>query len=617
MSTPTGRGLPEKIGHYKIVSELGRGGMGVVYKAFEESLNRFVAIKVLGDHLAADEQFLSRFTREARAAGGLSHPNVIPIYFIGEDDGLHYFAMEYVSGRSVQSMIRSEGRIDNPRASQIILQAAHGLAAAHDNGIIHRDIKPANLMVDDRGVVKIADFGVALPAEVQTKLTATGALMGTPGYLSPEQCMGESIDQRTDIYALGVTYFEMLTGRMPFNAESPLALLRQILQDDPPDVSQLNAEVDDDAKRILKKMIARNRDERYQTCHELIPDLEEYLAARKVRSVTASLATRSNAAPGAASTPTALVGAETVAAAQTVAQTAVPPTQVTAPGNAPFVQPVTQPAPIVPPAPPPVQKKKSSFALIAAVAILAFVAAVAGAGMIGYKYVHGFFTTTKASVLPMTSTVAPAPTTPSGGTDTGLELSNSKLSPLDSTQAIATSSISSGGQAPPPVGTTHVKIVQKIAQNEPPRIVIAPPPPPPAHHSGVAVVVQGESSLNGAVSDVLNAEVSSAGLQAVNPDDLSSSASVAALLDRLRGKAGTLLVARIEPTGEREIHYMGRSDTAYSSRVTVTAYDVASGRPIGARGSGSIEYTSINAGKKAEEVVGPLAQKAVEAIQSQ
>jgi eukaryotic-like serine/threonine-protein kinase len=609
MSTPTGRGLPEKIGHYKIVSELGRGGMGVVYKAFEESLNRFVAIKVLGDHLASDEQFLSRFTREARAAGGLSHPNVIPIYFIGEDNGLHYFAMEYVSGRSVQSMIRSEGRIDNPRASQIILQAAQGLAAAHDNGIIHRDIKPANLMVDDRGVVKIADFGVALPAEVQTKLTATGALMGTPGYLSPEQCMGESIDQRTDIYALGVTYFEMLTGRMPFNAESPLALLRQILQDDPPDVSQLNAEVDDDAKRILKKMIARNRDERYQTCHELIPDLEEYLAARKVRSVTASLATRSNAAPGAAFTPTAIVGAETVAAAKTV----VPATQVTAPGNAPFVQPVTQPAPIVPPAPPPVQKKKSSFALIAAVAILAFVATVAGAGMIGYKYVHGFFSTTKASVLPMTSTVAPAPVKSSGGTDTGVELSDAKPSPLDSTQPIPPS----GGQAPSPVrtgeapvlhGKPPVKIAQ-VAQND-------PPPPPPAHHTGVAVVVQGESALNGAVSDVLNSEVSSAGLQAVNPDDLSPSASTAALLDRLRGKAGTLLVARIEPTGEREIHYMGRSDTAYSSRVTVTAYDVASGRPIGARGSGSIEYTSINAAKKAEEVVGPLAQKAVEAIQN-
>src|SRR3954454_2756720 len=128
MTASRGNVLPEKIGHYKVVSELGRGGMGVVYKAHEESLNRFVAIKVLGDHLASDEQFLSRFTREARAAGAVSHPNVIPIYFIGNDDGRHYFAMEYVSGRSVQAMIRQEGRIGNPRAAQIILQAAQGLA---------------------------------------------------------------------------------------------------------------------------------------------------------------------------------------------------------------------------------------------------------------------------------------------------------------------------------------------------------------------------------------------------------------------------------------------------------------------------------------------------------
>ena len=136
-----------------------------------------------------------------------------------------------------------------------------------------------------------------------SRRTATGALMGTPGYLSPEHCMGEPIDLRADIYALGVTYYEMLTGRMPFNAESPMALLRQILQEDPPDVTQLNSEVDADSKRILMKMIARNRDERYQTCHELIADLEEYLAARGVRNVTASLASRSAAAPGAAATP--------------------------------------------------------------------------------------------------------------------------------------------------------------------------------------------------------------------------------------------------------------------------------------------------------------------------
>ncbi|OYV96528.1 MAG: hypothetical protein B7Z68_05500, partial [Acidobacteria bacterium 21-70-11] len=227
---------PSKIGHYTIVSELGRGGMGVVYKAHEESLNRFVAIKVLGEHLCTDPTFVARFVREAQAAAALSHPNIIQIFFIGEDEGRHFFVMEYVSGKSLLAMVREEGRIDNPRAAQFMLQAANGLAVAHDKGFLHRDIKPANLMVDERGLLKIADFGLALPQDAATRLTATGMLMGTPGYLSPEQCRGEAVDRRTDIYSLGVTFFELLSGHTPFHADSPLALLRKILEEEPPDI---------------------------------------------------------------------------------------------------------------------------------------------------------------------------------------------------------------------------------------------------------------------------------------------------------------------------------------------------------------------------------------------
>src|SRR5947207_8689715 len=249
---------PEKIGHYTIVSELGRGGMGVVYKARDASLNRFVAIKVLGEQLTEDATFLQRFVREAQAAAGLSHPNIVQIYFIGEDNGHPYFVMEYVSGRSLDQLLRAEGRIDNPRASQIILQAAHGLAAAHDMGIIHRDIKPANLILDDRGLLKIADFGLALPVDAHTQLTATGMFVGTPGYLAPEQCRGEKADHRTDIYALGITYYQLLTGTPPFKGESPLALLKQILDEEPPDVTTVNPDVDPESRRILQKMICKD-----------------------------------------------------------------------------------------------------------------------------------------------------------------------------------------------------------------------------------------------------------------------------------------------------------------------------------------------------------------------
>ena len=228
--------------------------MGVVYKAHEESLNRFVAIKVLGEHLAEDHSYVQRFVREAQSAAKLNHPNIVQIYAIGEDertallrDGVR------VRHQPAELISRAAARWRPRSAARIILQAAAGLQAAHERGIIHRDIKPANLMIDDRGLVKIADFGLALPmASAAARLTATGMFMGTPGYLSPEQCLDEDVDHRTDIYSLGVTFFEALTGRIPFKADSPLALLRQIVDVEPPDVRDLNPEVDDAAREILR-----------------------------------------------------------------------------------------------------------------------------------------------------------------------------------------------------------------------------------------------------------------------------------------------------------------------------------------------------------------------------
>ncbi|MGZ8711208.1 MAG: protein kinase domain-containing protein, partial [Thermoanaerobaculia bacterium] len=366
--------MQEKIGPYTVVSQLGRGGMGVVYKGRDESLNRFVAIKVLTEKLSEDPTYLQRFVREAQAAASLSHPNVVQIYFTGQDDEGHpYFVMEYVAGRSLDQVLRSEGRIDNPRASQLMLQAAHGLAAAHDLGIIHRDIKPANLMLDDRGVVKIADFGLALPADAETHLTATGMFVGTPGYLSPEQCAGEKADHRTDIYALGVTYYMLLTGTPPFRGQSPLALMKQILDANPPDVTTVNPNVDPESRRILAKMIAKEREERYQTCHELVADLENLLATMGVRSMTAGLATRT----AASSSPAALAAmvAPTMAIASPVAANPAPPpaAEVTL-RETPLVAAPTSPAMALPPT-----KKGLSSRTILVAALLAFVLLAGGA----------------------------------------------------------------------------------------------------------------------------------------------------------------------------------------------------------------------------------------------
>lgn len=281
--------MEKRIGHYEIISELGRGGMGVVLKAHEQSLNRYVALKVLGEHLSEDPSYVQRFLREARSAAALNHPNIVQIYSVDEFEGKHYFAMEFVSGKSVLQMIRSEGKIEPVESARLCLQAASGLAAAHEKNIIHRDIKPANLMVDERGLLKITDFGLALLGGGASRLTATGMFMGTPGYLSPEQCRDEEIDARTDIYSLGVTLFEMLTGSIPFKADSPLALLRQILEVEPPDVRDLNPEVPEGLRQILKKMMAKNRDERYASADLLAHDLQQWLESQGKSTVASAL----------------------------------------------------------------------------------------------------------------------------------------------------------------------------------------------------------------------------------------------------------------------------------------------------------------------------------------
>lgn len=266
--------MKTQLGHYDIVAELGRGGMGVVYKGYESSLNRYVAIKVLAESLAHDESVKERFLREARSMASLNDPHIIQIYFIGEHEGQTFFVMEFVEGESLGSLLKREGKLRPDQAARVIFQTAMGLASAHDKGVVHRDIKPGNLMVNSRGAIKIADFGIALVTQdFSKKLTSTGEFVGTPGYLSPEVCLGKPVDSRSDIFSLGIVLFEMLTGRMPFTDESPLGLMLEVVRAEIPDVRQLNADVDAELSRILTRMIAKDPNERYNNCHELAEDL--------------------------------------------------------------------------------------------------------------------------------------------------------------------------------------------------------------------------------------------------------------------------------------------------------------------------------------------------------
>ena len=215
-----------KVGHYDIVAELGRGGMGVVFKGYEASLHRHVAIKMLSESLADDAMVVERFYREARSMAQLNDPHIVQIYLVGEDAGQPYFAMEFVEGESLSQRLKRERRLEPFEAARILLQVAQGLATAHDRGVIHRDIKPANLLITQRGVIKVADFGIALATQdFNKKLTGTGQFVGTPGYLSPEVCLGKQVDQRSDLFALGIVFFEMLTGQSPYKDESPLGMI--------------------------------------------------------------------------------------------------------------------------------------------------------------------------------------------------------------------------------------------------------------------------------------------------------------------------------------------------------------------------------------------------------
>ena len=263
------------LGHYEIVSELGRGGMGVVYKGYEPALGRYVAIKELSPALAHDPVVVERFLREARSMALLSEPHIIQIHFIGQQDGQPFFVMEFVDGISVAALIKRDGRLSAADALKIVHQTAQGLSAAHDHGVIHRDIKPPNVMINRRGLVKIGDFGIALAnQDLSSKLTSKGELVGTPGYLAPEILKGNPVDQRTDVYALGVVLFEMLTGRTPFADASVYDLMQAVMETEVPDVREYNAEIQAEVAAIVATMLAKDPARRYQNMRELIVDLE-------------------------------------------------------------------------------------------------------------------------------------------------------------------------------------------------------------------------------------------------------------------------------------------------------------------------------------------------------
>lgn len=285
-----------QLGRYEVISELGQGAMGVVYKARDPLIDRQVAIKTINLSLAGDEieEYEGRFYQEAKAAGRLNHPNIVTIYDVGKSGDIAYIAMEFLQGRELRDIMRDDGEMPVEQVLDIVAQVAFGLAYAHEHGIVHRDIKPSNIMVIRDGLVKITDFGIARMASSAVR-TQTGMVLGSPKYMSPEQVLGKDIDQRSDIFSLGVMLYEMLTREAPFAGENVNAIMYQTLNAIPKPPGQSNAGVPEMLNFIVAKALAKERDDRYQNAKDLASDLRacrEVLprSGRKVDSAPAGVA---------------------------------------------------------------------------------------------------------------------------------------------------------------------------------------------------------------------------------------------------------------------------------------------------------------------------------------
>jgi serine/threonine-protein kinase len=259
---------------YEILEKIGTGGMSDVYKAKCHKLNRFVAVKVLKQEFSENANFVSKFRTEAQAAAGLAHPNIVNVYDVGEENGIHYIVMELVEGITLKKYIEKKARLSYKEAVSIAIQVSMGIEAAHNNHIIHRDIKPQNIIISKDGKVKVTDFGIAKAA---TSNTITSNVMGSVHYTSPEQARGGYSDEKSDIYSLGVTMFEMLTGRVPFNGETTVAIAIKHIQEELPSPKEYVPEIPTSVERIVMKCCQKSPDRRYQNMGELIADLKQSL----------------------------------------------------------------------------------------------------------------------------------------------------------------------------------------------------------------------------------------------------------------------------------------------------------------------------------------------------
>lgn len=285
----------EQVGAYRIVEQLGQGGMSTVYKAYHAALDRYVALKVLHPMFKGDRSFLERFQREARIVARLEHPHIVPVYDFSEHEGVPYLVMRYVEGRTLKALMNEEGAVPLGRIVEILRPVCDALAYAHALGVLHRDIKPSNVLLSQQGKVFVTDYGLAKMVQTGDSTISQDRMIGTPQYISPEQAKGETVDARTDLYSLGVVLFELVTGRVPYMADTPFAIVHDHIFSPLPLPSQVDPTVPQEIEQVILKSLAKSAEDRYQSADEFFGALEA--AAQSLGVQPALLSPRRPAAP--------------------------------------------------------------------------------------------------------------------------------------------------------------------------------------------------------------------------------------------------------------------------------------------------------------------------------
>jgi serine/threonine-protein kinase len=270
-------------GRYRLDAQIGTGGMSTVYRAFDTTLERVVAVKLMHREIASDSDQLERFRREARAVAQFSHPHIVGVIDAGEDDGRPYIVFEYVEGETLKERIRRSGRLPVDESLAYAIEITRALGAAHHRGIVHRDIKPQNVLIDEEGMAKVTDFGIARSLD-EEGLTADGRVLGTTDYVSPEQALGHAVNGQSDIYSLGIVLWEMLTGDVPFHGENQVAVAMKHVREDLPDVQRVRPELSASVASVLDRMTSKKLERRYADAVTLEDDLEDALAIEAARA---------------------------------------------------------------------------------------------------------------------------------------------------------------------------------------------------------------------------------------------------------------------------------------------------------------------------------------------